>query len=350
MDGPILLGYVSVDSSNDLFMINRYDSFDYPPNNFNWSEPWPVEGQSSKTAPSLAVPFRGLAYRFGNPLCLAYVANNDSNDLLTDVSTDRGENWTGSRLVEGQSSKTAPALTFWRKPDDSGWRLLLAYVANNDTNDLLTAESTDYGKTWTGSRLVGGGESSKCAPALTWWLPDGQPESAQLVLAYVASNDSNDLLTASSTDGINWTGSRLVEGQSSKSAPALTTFQRAYGGGVPEELVIAYVANNDRNDLLTTSSTDGIKWTGSRLVEGQSSKAGPALLRAQSGGQPVLVMSYVADNASDELLIAESTDGILWTGGVRIWHNAEHPTSRIVHHDPIRSKTTPSLLFALGYE
>jgi hypothetical protein len=61
-------------------------------------------------------------------------------------------------------------------------------------------------------------------------------------------------------------------------------------------------------------------------------------------------MSYVADNASDELLIAESTDGILWTGGVRIWHNAEHPTSRIVHHDPIRSKTTPSLLFALGYE
>jgi fructose-1,6-bisphosphatase/inositol monophosphatase family enzyme len=284
----LLIAYVANNASNDLLTASSADGI-------NWSGSARVAGQSSRTAPAL--PGNGGSV-------LGYVANNQTNDLLTTAVRVDGEA-NGSHPVPGQSSKAAPSLA-WRL----GNELVMAYVSNNDRSSLLTAAldvpgivmpgSPPQAVQWTGSRLVSG-QSSKTAPALVLFR-------GQLVMAYVANNVSNDLLTASSTDGINWTGSRLVSGQSSKTAPALVVF-----GG---QLVMAYVANNASNDLLTASSTDGISWTGSRLVEGQQSKTAPALAAVTDGEghDQQLVMAYVANNASNDLLTASSTDGITWTG------------------------------------
>jgi hypothetical protein len=313
----MLLAYVANNNSNDLLTALTKDGI-------NWTGSRLVQGQSSTMTPAL-VHFFVPTLSIDGPV-LAYVANNDSNDLLT-AYTDDGVNWTGSRLAQGQSSKQAPALVgfpAWPNPVFPGPQLILAYVANNDSNDLLTASSTD-GINWMGSRLVQG-QSSKTAPALVEF-------HGQLILAYVANNDSNDLLTASSTDGVHWTGSRPVQGQSSKMAPALVEFQG--------ELILAYVANNDSNDLLTASSTDGIHWTGSRPVQGQSSKMAPALAASADARSSVdsdnvirLNLAYVANNDSNDLLTASSTDGINWTG------------SRLVQGQS--SKTAPALMYTLG--
>jgi hypothetical protein len=244
----VITAYVANNASNQLLLASSKDGI-------TWTASTLVPGQSSKTAPAF-----GENPGFG--VYMGYVANNDSRDLLTTRAID---NWTGSSRVDGQSSKTAPALAGFRG------KLVMAYVANNDRNDLLTAELSsfiDAPSKWTGSRRVQG-QSSKTAPALAVF-------QNQLVLAYVANNDRNDLLTASSTDGVNWTGSRAVQGQSSQTAPALTAATDR-SDGVRNQLVLAYVANNDRNDLLTASSTDGVNWTGSRAVQGQSSQTAPTL-------------------------------------------------------------------------
>jgi hypothetical protein len=307
----MLLAYVANNNSNDLLTALTKDGI-------NWTGSRLVQGQSSTQTPAL-VQFFVPDILLDGPV-LAYVANNNGNDLLT-TYTDDGINWTGSRLVVGQSSKHAPALVGFPAGPNAVFprpQLIVAYVANNDTNDLLTASSND-GIHWKGSRLVQG-QSSKMAPALVEF-------HGQLILAYVANNDSNDLLTASSTDGIHWTGGRLVQGQSSKTAPALAQLQG--------ELILAYVANNGSNDLLTASSTDGVNWTGSRLVQGQSSKMAPALaVTADSDSAIRLNLAYVANNDSNDLLTASSRDGINWTG------------SRLVGGQS--SKTGPALMYTLG--
>ena len=53
-------------------------------------------------APALAI--------VGNTLVLAYVANDSSNDLKVTTSSDGGSTWTSSVKVGTQSSKMAPAL------------------------------------------------------------------------------------------------------------------------------------------------------------------------------------------------------------------------------------------------
>lgn len=68
-------------------------------------------------------------------MLMAHIANNNSNDLLTAISTDGGIHWTGSRPVSGQTSKSAPALAGPTPNSDIPDNVLLAYVANNDTND-----------------------------------------------------------------------------------------------------------------------------------------------------------------------------------------------------------------------
>jgi hypothetical protein len=221
-----------------------------------------VDGQSSQTAPALAL--------VGNTLVLAYVANNSSNDLLVTTSGDGGSTWTPTARINTASSKTAPTLAVL--PEGLVNTLVLSYVANNSSNDLFVTKSSDGGSTWTPSVRVNT-QSSKTAPALA--VVDNT-----LVLAYVANNDTNNLLVTKSGDGgSTWTSSALVDEQSSQTAPALAVFT-----GDPTTLVLAYVANNSSNNLLVTTSSDGGNtWTPSALVNTaspESSKTAPAIVGA----------------------------------------------------------------------
>jgi hypothetical protein len=128
------------------------------------------------------------------------------------------------------------------------------------------------GSNWTHSPQVTG-QSSALAPALTVF-------NNQLVLAYVANNSSHDLLVTTSTNGISWTSSAQLSGQSSALAPAMAAIPNPTYSQTPFtsfNLMIVYVANNGSNDLLVTTSADGLNWTKSKKVTGQSSRQTSAL-------------------------------------------------------------------------
>ena len=140
----------------------------------------------------------------------------------------------------------------------------LAFVANNNTNSLLTSYSGN-GKDWGASTKVGS-ESSKRSPAISF--ASSGPQG--FTLGFVANDASNQLLVSHSADGVSWSPNTSVQNQSSKAAPALAVFD--------SKLWIAFVANNATNQLLVSHSAGGKNWSPSIQVKDQSSKAAPALL------------------------------------------------------------------------
>jgi len=142
--------------------------------------------------------------------------------------------------------------------------LRIAFVANNNTNSLLTTYSGN-GKNWGGSTPVGS-ESSKRSPAMSFASSGPQGYT----LGFVASDASNQLLVSHSSDGVSWSPNTSVQSQSSKAAPALAVFDN--------KLWIAFVANDASSQLLVSHSAGGKNWSPSIQVKDQSSKAAPALL------------------------------------------------------------------------
>jgi hypothetical protein len=139
---------------------------------------------------------------YSSTATVVYVAANGSNDLLSTSGSPAG--WTTSAPVTGQQSSVAPSLTRF------GEYFVLAYVANNGSDNLLVTFSEDS-INWTKSARVTG-QFSALAPALTVF-------NDKLVLAYVANDGSDDLLITTSTNGTTWTPSTRVTGQFSGLAP-----------------------------------------------------------------------------------------------------------------------------------
>ena len=131
----------------------------------------------------------------------------------------------------------------------------LAYVADNKSNNLLLTTAVGSGVVPPTVGVFGapaqimGAQSSKTAPALC-------NTGNFMVLAYVADNESNDLLVTTSVEGM-WTPPVQVKEQSSKMAPALAVLEGGNGA-----LILAYVANNNSNDLLVTKSINGTQVPG----------------------------------------------------------------------------------------
>jgi hypothetical protein len=318
------LVYVANNNSNDLLVTTSNDGV-------TWSKSRQITGQSSKLAPSILGVFQPQIEQY--QMTLAYVANNNSNDLLVTTSTNGivsstdAITWSKPSHVTGQSSKLAPAISGFG--NSLNFNLLLAYVANNNSNDLLVTSSTD-GITWSKPSQITG-QSSKLAPAIVEFVqsPD---DNCKLILAYVANNSSNDLLVTSSTDGITWSKPSQITGQSSKLAPSIIEFIQSPDNNY--KLILAYVANNSSNDLLVTSSTDGITWSKPSRVTGQCSQTAPALCMGTNyiDSENYLALVYVANNNSKDLLMTTSTDGIIWSKPSQITGQS--------------SKLTPTLTFA----
>ena len=199
---------------------------------------------------------------------VVYVAANGSNDLLSTSGSPGG--WTTGTPVTGQQSPIAPAMTRF------GEYLVLAYVANNGSDDLLVTFSEDS-INWTKSVRVTG-QFSALSPALTVF-------NDKLVLAYVANNGSDDLLVTFSTNGVTWSKSAPVTGQTSSVTPALAVMPNPIDSPTPFttfNLILVYVANNGSNDLLVTTSVNGVNWTPSTQITGQSSRVAPAIRISES--------------------------------------------------------------------
>jgi hypothetical protein len=224
-----------------------------------WTGPISVNGQTSRTAPSLAA--------FNNRLWVAFVANDGSNQLLICSSAD-GQTWTGPISVHGQLSKTAPSLAVFAGPFDDFTphhhidRLWVAFVANNSTDSVLLC-STHDGQTWTDNTRVG--EGSQTAPSLA-------VRYHQMWIGFIANNASHEVLALWTLDGLDWYGPGLgnsdlpPSGQSSKIAPSLAFFEpnnpKSLGGA---SLFVAFVANDGSNQLLF-NAFNGANWSGTFAI------------------------------------------------------------------------------------
>ena len=102
-----------------------------------------------------------------------------------------------------------------------------------------------------------------------------------MAVAYITDDATNDVYVIKTTNvnggaltaAVTWTKLNPMQGQQSLVAQALNLapFRKSYS------VTMAYVANNGSHDLLVTTPSDGIHWTGSANVGTQTSKAAPAL-------------------------------------------------------------------------
>jgi hypothetical protein len=130
-----------------------------------------------------------------------------------------------------------------------------------------------------------------------------------MYIAFVANNNSNRLLVSNSGNGNNWAPSTQVGSESSKRAPTA-----AFVSSGPQGFTLGFVANNASNQLLVSHSTDAVHWQPNTQVQNQSSKAAPAL--AVFDNQ--LWIAFVANDASNQLLVSHSADGLTWSPSTHV--------------------------------
>jgi hypothetical protein len=130
-----------------------------------------------------------------------------------------------------------------------------------------------------------------------------------MYLAFVANNNSNRLLVSHSGNGTNWKPSTQVGSESSKRAPAA-----AFVSSGPQGFTLGFVANNASNQLLVSHSADGVAWSPNTQVQNQSSKAAPALAVFDNK----LWIAFVANNASNQLLVSRSAHGHNWSPSTEV--------------------------------
>ncbi|HEY1320302.1 MAG TPA: hypothetical protein VGF32_08640 [Streptosporangiaceae bacterium] len=134
-----------------------------------------------------------------------------------------------------------------------------------------------------------------------------------MYLAFIANNDTNRLLVSNSGDGKKWQPSTQVGNESSKRAPAISFISSG-----PRGFTLGFVANDASNQLLVSQSADGKTWSPNAQVQSQSSKAAPALAVFENK----LWIAFVANDASNQLLVSHSADGTTWSPSTQVQHQS----------------------------
>jgi len=124
-----------------------------------------------------------------------------------------------------------------------------------------------------------------------------------LYLAFVANNNTNSLLVTYSGNGKDWADSTPVGSESSKRPPAIS-----FASSGPQGFTLGFVANDASNQLLVSHSDNGQSWKPNTSVQNQSSKAAPALAVFKNK----LWIAFVANDAGNQLLVSRSDDGVTW--------------------------------------
>jgi hypothetical protein len=285
LGSEIAVAYVANNNSDDL-LVSTTTSIN------NWGQSNPVSGQQSNVGPALTTAnFTNAPTIANGSLILVYAAANGSGDLLASVSSD-GVNWSHSISFANQSTAMSPAVA------SSSSFAVIAYVANNGSNDLITLA-------WNGTNTtieVGANPSGLQSP----YPPALAVLNNTFYMVYVANNGSKELFVAKSVDGLSWTNLPPIAGQTSPSAPAVMA--------LGDKLVVAYVANNGSNEIFTTVSTDqGASWSTGKSIGGGQTTQAPAALAQFVGGEAVL--AYVSNDTSNRLICCTSFDGETWSSG-----------------------------------
>lgn len=230
-------------------------------------------GLSSSLAPALMV--------WQQKLYMYYVDTTpNQGNSLTVVPTD---NLNLPQQIANHASSQPPALV------DQGSTLMMAYVANNSFDTLLTATSTD-GLTWSGETTLS--QFSATAPALAF-------VGSTTYMAFVSDDSDHVILISSDVDGFN---SNQPTTFNSDLAPALLAGQDG------QTLIMAFVDTKRNSDILITTSTDGSTWSATHPTN-QTASATPAMAYLNS----TLYLVFVANDGSSTLQFISSQDLVNWS-------------------------------------
>lgn len=182
--------------------------------------------------------------------------------------------------------------------------LWTAFIAHNGSNDILAASSPD-GMAWTSSGPVN--QTSPFTPSLALF-------EGKLYVAFITDDidsatgvPSNRIFLCSTADGVSWSNATFFH-QYSKCAPSLAVWNG--------KLHIAFVANDPSNRLLVYYSSTPNKptsWSASVAVN-QTSASAPSLAAWGPSGQTgELYLAFVAENGSNDIFVCSLAVGGTWS-------------------------------------
>jgi len=182
--------------------------------------------------------------------------------------------------------------------------LWTAFVADNGSNEILAASSPE-GVTWTPSVPIN--QTSPYTPSLA--LLNGI-----LSVAFITDDvdsatgvPSNRIFLCSTTDGVSWSAATFFY-QYSKCAPSLAAWNNS--------LYIAFVANNSSNTLLVYHSStpdDPTSWSAT-VAPNQTSANAPSLAAYGPQGQTGdLYLAFVAENGSEDIFVCSLAVNGAWS-------------------------------------
>lgn len=151
-------------------------------------------------------------------LIMAFVRNNEDDTLSYATSADvhSMRTWQPPNDIARKAADPAIVVLNNQKLVNNRWERhrtpVVAWHYNNGGNELGVATMGDDGKVRDFGNMS---DLSKYGPALTTL-------DFVLILAFVATTDSNDLLVRTSLNGVHWSPSRRT-GHSSSTTPALAT-------------------------------------------------------------------------------------------------------------------------------
>ena len=252
---------------------------------------------------------------FGNSgYTLQMLVVTSGGQIMAGASDDGVSWWHGHERTPGfvntgHTTQAAPSLVAVTDSANTGAGNFYFAMLGQDNYDLQWRGSSD-GVNWEGGSI--GSQQSKFAPCLMMYYNTNNSGVGPW-LGYVATNASNDVLVTSALSwGNSWSGSTPIN-QTSKATPAFT--------GMIDYYVMVFLANDSSNRLLAYRTQPNAQgqwvWSGANDT-GQQSQAAPSVAGLRSN----LWMAFVSNDASQNILVCSSADGVSWSGATQTGHQS----------------------------
>jgi hypothetical protein len=275
LNGELNVAYHANNGSDDLFRDSTSDDL-----------AWPAAGSQISGLYSSAAP---AIVEYGNEFVMAVTSSNGTNDIYISTSTN-GVKWTRGTIVAGQSTPTTPALA------DYKGTLVMAYVADNGSNDIIVTTTKTPQKWLNNSYAIPA--ASPTAPAMVAYKGD-------LVMAYQLNDGSHRIGVTYTTDPSRWyTKGYIVKDQLTDASPALAVYNnQIFPPYTVNKLVMAVVAvGTDANDIFVSTTSSPTSWPNDSYAIAQQSPNAPSLF-AWAGK---LVMAFGLNNGSNMIGITDT--------------------------------------------
>ena len=133
----------------------------------------------------------------------------------------------------------------------------------------------------------------------------------QLWVGFIADNDTNDILLCSSTDGFNWSDSLYINQQGSFATQSAALSLAAFNN----QLWVAFNPNNNTPTILLCSSTDGQNWPNQTVIHANAYSPSLAVFNNRLWNA-LIDLDVRSGFGNYGVVVASSSDGVNWTGAI----------------------------------